>query len=60
MKAESCDDIYLAGRSGLAYAVATKRQQVVNRKYHKKAGELDLEQSTAPGDTGPFRKELNG
>jgi hypothetical protein len=43
----------------LACAVVTKRQQEVNGKYHKKAGELDLEQGTAPGGTGPFRKELN-
>jgi hypothetical protein len=28
-------------------------------KYQKKAGELDLEQGTAPGSTCPFRKELN-
>jgi hypothetical protein len=49
---------YPAERSGLACAVVTKRQQEVNEKYHKKAGELDLEQGTAPGSTGPFRKEL--
>jgi hypothetical protein len=29
------------------------------RKYHNKTGELDLEQGTAPGGTGPFRKELS-
>jgi len=28
-------------------------------KYHKKAGELDLEQGTAPGGTGPSWKELS-
>ena len=36
-----------------------KRQQEVNGKYHKKAGELDIEQGTAPDDTGSFQKELN-
>ena len=46
-------------RSGSACAVVTKRQQEVNEQYHKKAGELDLEQGTAPGSTGPFRKKLN-
>ena len=46
-------------RIGLACSFVTKRQQEVNGKYHKKAGELDLEQGTAPGSTGPFRKELN-
>ena len=59
MKTKSCDDKYPAERSGLACAVVTKRQQEVNGKYHKKAGELDLEQGTAPGNTGPFEKELN-
>ena len=59
VKTKSCDDKYPAERSGLACAVVTKRQQEVNRKYHKKAGELDLEQGTAPDDTGPFRKELS-
>ncbi|GAH59145.1 unnamed protein product, partial [marine sediment metagenome] len=44
-------------RSGSACAVVTKRQREVNEKYHKKAGELDLEQGTAAGSTGPFRKE---
>jgi hypothetical protein len=44
----------------LACAVDTKRQQEVNlKKYHKKAEEIDLEQGTAPGSTGPFQKELN-
>jgi hypothetical protein len=43
----------------LACAVATNPQQEVNGKYRKKAGELDLKQGTAPGGTGPFRKELN-
>ena len=47
----------------MACAVATKWQQEANGNYHKKAGKLDLEQGTAPGtapgDTGPFRKELN-
>ena len=38
--------------------IITKR--TYNKKtYNKKAGELDLEQGTAPGSTGPFRKELN-
>jgi len=59
VKTKSCDDKYPAERSGLACAVVTKRQQGVNGKFHKKAGELDLEQSTVPGDTGSFRKELN-
>ena len=59
VKTKSCDDKYPAERSGSACAVVTKRQQEVNEQYHKKAGELDLEQGTAPGSTGPFRKELN-
>jgi hypothetical protein len=46
---KSCDDEYPAERSGSvlnsACAVDTKRQQEVNEKYHKKAGELDLEQA---------------
>jgi hypothetical protein len=50
---------YPAERSGTACAVVTKYQHGVNGKYHKKAGELDLEQGTAPGSTGPFQKELN-
>ena len=59
VKTKSCDDKYPAERSGLACAVVTKRQQEVSGKYHKKAGELDIEQGTAPDDTGPFQKELN-
>jgi hypothetical protein len=59
VKATPCDDKNPAGRSGSACAVVTKRQQEVNGKYHKKAGGLDLEQGTAPGDAGPFQKELN-
>ena len=51
VKTKSCDDKYPAERSGSACAVATKRQQEVNGKYHKKAAELDLEQCTAPGLT---------
>jgi hypothetical protein len=43
----------------LFFSVVTKRQQEVNEKYHKKAGELDLEQGITLGSTGPFRKELN-
>ena len=59
MKTKSRDDKYPAECSGLACTVVTKRQQEVNGKYHKKAGELNLEQGTAPGDTGSSRKELN-
>jgi hypothetical protein len=59
VKAESCDAKYPAERPGLACAVATKWQQEVNGDYHKKAGELDLEQGEALGDMGPFRKELS-
>jgi hypothetical protein len=59
MKTKSCDDKYPAERSGSACAVVTKRQQEVNGKYYKMAGELDLEQGTEPGGTGLFRKELN-
>jgi hypothetical protein len=44
---------------GGADKIVTKRQQEGNEQYHKKAGELDLEQGTAPGSTGPFRKELD-
>jgi hypothetical protein len=40
--------------------LSPKRQQEINGKNHKKAGELNLEQGTAPGDTGPLQKELNG
>jgi hypothetical protein len=58
-KLKSCDDKYPAELSGLACAVVTKRQQLVNGKYHKKAGEFDLEQNTARGDTRPLQKELN-
>jgi hypothetical protein len=56
VKTKPCDDKYPAVRSGLACAVATKRQQEVNGKYHKKA-ELELEQGAAPGGTSPFRKD---
>jgi len=45
VKAKSCDDKYPTGRSCLACAVATKQQQEVNGKYHKKAEELDLKQA---------------
>jgi hypothetical protein len=48
VKTKSCDDKYPGGRSGLACAVVTKRQKEVNGKYHKKAGELDIEQGTVP------------
>jgi hypothetical protein len=57
-RTKSCDDKYLAERSGLARAVVTNRQQEVYGKYHKKAGKLDLKRGTlaAPGDTGSFQK----
>jgi hypothetical protein len=57
VKTMPCDDKYPAVRSGTTCAVVTKWQQEVNGKYHKEVGELDLEQGTAPGDTGPFQKE---
>jgi hypothetical protein len=52
VKTKSCDDKYPAERSGLACTSVTKRQQEVNGKYYKKAGELDQEQGTSPGGTG--------
>jgi hypothetical protein len=59
VKTNSCDDKYPAERPGLACTVDTKQQQKINGNYHKKAGELDLEQGTTPGDTGPFREEFS-
>jgi hypothetical protein len=52
------DDKCPAKRSGVVRAVDTKWQQEVNRKYHKKAGGLNLEQGTAQGSKGK-KVELN-
>jgi hypothetical protein len=43
-------------------AVVTKRQQEVKGNHPKNAGELDLEQGTAPSSTGPFLNlvDVNG
>jgi hypothetical protein len=47
VKTKSCKDKHPAERLCSACAVVTKRQQEANWKYHKKAGELDLEQGSA-------------
>jgi hypothetical protein len=33
-----------------------RKAETFNERYHKKAGELDLEQGTAPGSMGSFQR----
>ena len=60
VKTKSCDAQYPAEPTGKVGAVVLKRQTEVNKKYRKRAGELDAKQGSAPGVPGPFTKELNG
>jgi hypothetical protein len=56
VKTKSCDDKYPAERSSLACAVVTERQQEVNEKYHKKAGELEPGAGHSARRHGPIQE----